>query len=164
MFTYKMLLRFAFPSTTAPKSFKDKELDFTDAALKFNEKFLGKKTIEIVELNSVAYINLITEVAVSNPTRETSAFSRILKYDFNWKGYSQVENRMFDVTLLEETNSVKETENIKISLPSSRLTIQEILEISDLDVIGNIVDDLKLMLKISEAQKVIIEAQELTFN
>lgn len=99
---YKLLINIAYPSIEAPETFSEHEKsDLNKAIERFNQRFRGKKQLEIDEINvNFVKINLLSNLNLKNPTREISAFSQILYNDFNWKKFSEKENRMFDIKLI----------------------------------------------------------------
>jgi hypothetical protein len=162
MYKYKLILRFAFPSTAAPASFQEKRNELESAVNIFNDKFLGRKEIEILELDSVAIINLITLEPVKNPTREISAFSQILKYDFQWEKFTQNKNRMFEVTLKEGPSSLNsKVENGEINVTNVKETLKGILGATEIEDLEIMIQDLRLLLNIAESKKVILEAEKI---
>lgn len=159
MYNYKLMVQFAYPSASAPL-FSEKKDELELAIQDFNKKFVGKKelTLDLVYGGAACHLILKTVKDVSNPTREISAFSQILKYDYNWKEYSTVENRMFDVTLLEAPTE-KGIEN-DLDIDNYSQQVSKILETEDIQEIESYIETLDSLLEIATAKKIILRAQE----
>lgn len=144
MYSYKVSLRLAFPTTEAPKNFKAREADVAAAVSAFNKKYQGKKSISVIELSNVIVLELQTKQLVKNPTREFNVFSQTLKSDYGWSEFTQVDFRMFDATLLEEPDV--------ISKDDGKITVEKIFNMKDEKEIKQTIYDLETLIRVANMQ------------
>jgi hypothetical protein len=165
MYVYQLQLSIAQPSDLAPANFSKRKNEVLAAAKKFNDQFKGQKSIEIKELNENILLHLLTAQPLSNPIKELTLFSQILRHEYQWFRYSMVEYRLFNILLLEETvqedepmaveervQDKKSGNDVHINLRDESGNIEYILSLKDTAQLKAITEHLALLLELSEAK------------
>ncbi|SMC19810.1 hypothetical protein SAMN02745134_00946 [Clostridium acidisoli DSM 12555] len=115
MIIYKLMLFMAFPVANI-FNFRNKVGEIEEAIKAFNEKYTNKKQITLIEIGEDnLLIELKSQMELRNPTKEISAFSKILYHNYGWEDFSQVKSRLFNVRDITDSNSNKDMETYDIN-------------------------------------------------
>ncbi|MEN6463418.1 MAG: hypothetical protein ABFC94_18880 [Syntrophomonas sp.] len=159
---YRFKLAIAFPTNNF-NNYKNLENEINSAIKLFNSKYKGQKQISLINIDEKNItVDLETNLPAKYPTREISALSRILKNDFKWNQYSQFENRLFNVDMINKEESLSNNTVINRNLYNLLIPMyEEVLITKDEKVIENYINFSKKLLALSEAKKTIIEAEKI---